>query len=65
MADNKNISSLVNSNTLNTLSSVQRPKSFGNQLSNDTEKIVNSSLGKKQELQIELQKLVTKESKKK
>jgi hypothetical protein len=61
MADNRNISSLVNTNTLNTLSGVQRPKSFGDQLSNDTEKIVNSSLGKKQELQLELKKLVTKE----
>jgi hypothetical protein len=59
MADNRNISSLVNTNTLNTLSGVQRPKSFGDQLSNDTEKIVNSSLGKKQELQLELKKLVT------
>ena len=58
MADNRNISSLVNSNTLNTLSSVIRPKSFGDQLSNDTEKIVNSSLGKKQELQFNLAKLV-------
>ena len=65
MADNRNISSLVNSNTLNTLSSVIRPKSFGDQLSNNNEKIVNSSLGKKQELQIELQKLVTKESEEK
>ena len=46
MADNRNISSLVNSNTLNTLSSVIRPKSFGDQLSNNNEKIVNSSLGK-------------------
>jgi len=61
MADNRNISSLVNTNTLNTLSGVQRPKSFGDQLSNDTEKIVNSSLGKIQELQLELKKLVTKE----
>jgi hypothetical protein len=61
MADNRNISSLVNTNTLNTLSSVQRPKSFGDQTSNDSEKIVNSSLGKKQELQLELKKLVTKE----
>jgi hypothetical protein len=59
MADNRNISSLVNTNTLNILSSVQRPKSFGDQLSNDNEKIVNSSLGKKQELQVELKKLVT------
>ena len=57
MADNRNISSLVNSNTLNTLSSVIRPKSFGDQLSNNNEKIVNSSLGKKQELQLELKKL--------
>ena len=65
MADNRNISSLVNSNTLNTLSSVIRPKSFGDQLSNNNEKIINSSLGKKQELQIELQKLVTKESEEK
>ena len=65
MADNRNISSLVNSNTLNTLSSVIRPKSFGDQLSNNNEKIINSSLGKKQELHIELQKLVTKESEEK
>ena len=57
MADNRNISSLVNSNTLNTLSSVIRPKSFGDQLSNNNEKIVNSSLGKKKELQLELKKL--------
>ena len=63
MADNRNISSLVNSNTLNTLSSVIRPKSFGDQLSNNNEKIVNSSLGKKQELKIEFDKLVTKEIK--
>ena len=65
MADNRNISSLVNSNTLNTLSSVIRPKSFGDQLSNNNEKIVNSSLGKKQELKIEFDKLVTKESEEK
>jgi hypothetical protein len=60
MADNRNISSLVNTNTLNTLSNVKRPKSFGDQSSNP-EKLVNSSLGKKQELQIELKKLVAKE----
>jgi hypothetical protein len=60
MADNRNISSLVNTNTLNTLSNVKRPKSFGDQSSNP-EKLVNSSLGKKQELQIELKKLVVKE----
>ena len=65
MADNRNISSLVNSNTLNTLSSVIRPKSFGDQLSNNNEKIVNSSLGKKQELQLELKKLDAKESEEK
>ena len=65
MADNRNISSLVNSNILNTLSSVIRPKSFGDQLSNNNEKIVNSSLGKKQELKIEFDKLVTKESEEK
>jgi hypothetical protein len=60
MADNRNISSLINTNTLNTLSNVKRPKSFGDQSSNP-EKLVNSSLGKKQELQIELKKLVVKE----
>jgi hypothetical protein len=60
MADNRNISSLVNTNTLNTLSNVKRPKSFGDQSSNP-EKLVNSSLGKKQELQIELKKLIAKE----
>ena len=60
MADNRNISSLVNTNTLNTLSNVKRPKSFGDQSSNP-ERLVNSSLGKKQELQIELKKLVVKE----
>ena len=60
MADNRNISSLVNTNTLNTLSNVKRPKSFGDQSLNP-ERLVNSSLGKKQELQIELKKLVVKE----
>jgi hypothetical protein len=60
MADNRNISSLVNTNTLNNLSKSNRPKSFGDQSSNP-EKLVNSSLGKKQELQIELKKLVVKE----
>jgi hypothetical protein len=61
MADNRNISSLVNTNTLNTLSGVIRPKSFGDQLSNDNEKIVNSSLGKKQELQFDFDELVSDE----
>jgi hypothetical protein len=61
MADNRNISSLVNTNTLNTLSSVNAPKSFGDQISNNSEKIINSSLGKKQQLQFDFDKLVSDE----
>lgn len=58
MANNRNVSSLVNTNTLNNLSKSKSPKSFGDQVSNNDSKIVNSSLGKKQELQLELAKLV-------
>lgn len=58
MATNRNISSLVNTNTLNNLSKSNRPKSFGDQVSNNSNKIVNSSLGKKQQLQLDLAKLV-------
>ena len=54
----RNVSSLVNTNTLNNLSKSNSPKSFGDQISNKTNKIVNSSLGKKLELQLELAKLV-------
>jgi hypothetical protein len=61
VADNRNISSLVNTNTLNTLSSVNAPKSFGDQISNNSEKIINSSLGKKQQLQFDFDKLVSDE----
>jgi hypothetical protein len=57
MADNRNVSSLVNTNTLNNLSKSNSPKSFGDQISNKNNKIVNSSLGKKIELQSELAKL--------
>jgi hypothetical protein len=58
MADNRNVSSLVNTNILNNLSKSKIPKSFGDQISNKISKIVNSSLGKKQELQLDLVKLV-------
>jgi hypothetical protein len=58
MANNRNISSLVNTNTLNNLSKSNSPKSFGDQISNKSSKIINSSLNKKQELQLELAKLI-------
>ena len=57
----RNISSLVNTNILNTLSKSNSPKSFGDQISNINNKTINSSLGKKQQLQHELSKLIQKE----
>ena len=61
MATNRNISTLVNTDTLKTLSNINSPKSFGDQISNNSKKIINSSLGKKQQLQLDLVKLVQEE----
>jgi hypothetical protein len=53
MAGNRNVSSLVNNDTLNNLSKSNSPKSFGDQISKGNEKIVNSTLNKNQELKDE------------
>ena len=50
MAGNRNVSSLVNNDTLNNLSKSNSPKSFGDQISKGNEKIVNSTLNKNLEL---------------
>jgi hypothetical protein len=55
MAGNTNVSSLINSTTNNTLSKVEKVKSFGDQIPDDKKSKLNiSSLGKETDLRIQI-----------
>ena len=60
MADlQSNISSLVPSNITNTLSQIQNPQSFGEQLLDNAKKqVINAALGIVQKLKDEIQKTI-------
>jgi hypothetical protein len=55
MAGNRNVSSLINSSTNDTLSKVEKVKSFGDQIPDDKKnKLKSSSLGKEADLRLQI-----------
>jgi hypothetical protein len=59
MANNINVSSLIPSEVNNTLSNIKNPKSFGDQIiDNSKQKLLQSSLGKIEEIKSQIQDIV-------